>query len=228
MQLGDEKKSCIVSQLQFQLQYHTRGQVQHVAKRWISAIALQIESWIYCVCTFSSDLLHSRLSLGNARERCISGSIKGCTDRQQQRSPDYALTCFCTVAIHMSIHGKYVNHFATMLVSVDFNNQLFYTKIKPPPTRRYSKLQKICCFLLLTRWKFRRRPVNVRHYKKEVMVEKHTAETFVFLLSSLWNHSDGGHDSPSGYCCALDTHVEADEYVLLVKYQTSATQDIVM
>lgn len=63
--------------------------------------------------------------------------------------------------------------------------------------------------------------------KKKVKLEKnHTAETFAFLLSSLWNHSDGGHDSPSGYCCALDTHVEADEYVLLVKYQTSAVMGI--
>lgn len=54
----------------------------------------------------------------------------------------------------------------------------------------------------------------------------HTAETFPFLLSSLWNHSDGGHDSPSGYCCAPDTHVEADEYVLPLKYQSSATKGI--
>lgn len=56
--------------------------------------------------------------------------------------------------------------------------------------------------------------------------KKHRVETFAFLLSSLWNHSDGGHDSPSGYCCALYTRVEADEYVLLVKSQTSALKDV--
>lgn len=62
--------------------------------------------------------------------------------------------------------------------------------------------------------------------KRRYGLKKHTAETFPFLVSSLWIHSDGGHDSPSGYRCALDTHVEADEYVLLVKYQTSAVKGI--
>lgn len=60
----------------------------------------------------------------------------------------YAAIFDFTVAIYISKHGKHLSYFAIMLVSVEFNNQLFYIKIKPPPTRRYLKLQKN--MLLLT------------------------------------------------------------------------------
>lgn len=57
-------------------------------------------------------------------------------------------------------------------MSVEFNKQLFYTKIKPPPTQRHSKLRETSYFLLWTRWKFRRRPVYVQHHNDNVQLEK--------------------------------------------------------
>lgn len=128
-------------------------------------------------------MLHSRLSLGNARERCISGRIKGCRQTATKDPRLHAVIFYCTVALYISIHGKYMSHFATLLVSVEFNNQLFYTKIKPPPTRRYTKLRKISYCLLWTRWKFGRRHVNVRHHKKGCLGGKHTQQKH-FLSSS--------------------------------------------
>lgn len=45
--------------------------------------------------------------------------------------------------------------------------------------------------------------------RRRLRFRAHTAETLAFLLSSLWNHSDGGHDTLSGYFGALDSHVRA-------------------
>lgn len=45
--------------------------------------------------------------------------------------------------------------------------------------------------------------------RRRLRFRAHTAETLAFLLSSLWNHSDGGHDTLSGYLAALDSHVRA-------------------
>lgn len=71
-------------------------------------------------------------------------------------------------------------------MSVEFNKQLFYTKIKPPPTQRHSKLRETSYFLLWTRWKFRRRPVYVQHHKDNVQLEKiHNRNIFLLPLLSV-------------------------------------------
>lgn len=151
MKLGDERKSCIVSKLQIHSASvtHTDTSSHSTLQEMLQATqTLQSNTFISFRFTFPSDLLHSRLSLGNARERCISGRITGSGQKATKESTPSAGMFYCTVAISISLHGQHVSCFATILMSVEFNNQLFYTKIKPPPTRRYSKLRKMSCFLL--------------------------------------------------------------------------------
>lgn len=120
-----------------------------------------------------------------------------------------------------------MRHFATLLLSVEFNGTVILHQNKAPTHAKIFKVTENQLFLTVNSMEVRAASCQRPALSREGVGRKHTREKhFAFLLSSLWNHSDGGHDSPSGYYRALDTHVEADEYVLLVKYQTSAVKDI--
>lgn len=118
IKLGPERKSCIVS---YTLQLHSGSVPQHGDKyNMLQKCESQPQHHnsdisISFHFTFSSDLLHSRLSLGNARERCISGRIKGCRQTATKDPRLHAVISYRTVAVYVSIRGKCMSHFATML-----------------------------------------------------------------------------------------------------------------
>lgn len=102
--LGRERKSCIVS---YTLQLHSGSVSQHRDKyNMLQKCESQPQHYnsdilISFNFTFPSDLLHSRLSLGNARERCISGRIKGCRQTATKDPRLHAVIFYCTVALYM-------------------------------------------------------------------------------------------------------------------------------